>query len=50
MAKPLIEANFKSPTGVECTIYFKTVSEGDQFSKWLKSTLEAAYEKGKAED
>jgi len=45
----LISANFTAPTGVECTIYFKTVEEGKRFHKWLGDTLEAAYKKGYGE-
>ncbi len=49
MEQRLISANFTAPTGVKCTIYFKTVEEGKRFHKWLEDTLEAAYKKGKAE-
>lgn len=49
MLPPLIRLELKSPTGVKCVVYFKTVKEGQQFSNWLEATLEAAAEKGRAE-
>ncbi len=50
MESRLIIANFTAPTGVKCTIYFKTIEEGRQFKEWLGDTLEAAYKKGTAEE
>jgi hypothetical protein len=42
----MIKANLKHPDGTKCIIYFKTVNDGKDFSKWLDTTLKSVYQKG----